>query len=122
MIRSYRDLDVWRLAMELAEAVYRCTAGFPRSELFGLVAQMRRAAISIPSNIAEGRSRSTSKEFHHFLSIALGSLAELETQLELAIRLGYSEAEIRQTIARAEVVGRKLNCLRKSIKSRIPSP
>ena len=92
MVKSYRDLDVWRLGMDLAEAVYQCTSSFPKHELFGLTAQMRRAAVSIPSNIAEGRARSSTKELLHFLAIARGSLAELETQFELALRLGYADS------------------------------
>jgi len=87
MVRSFRDLDVWRLGLELVEVIYRCTATFPKSETFGLAAQMRRAAVSIPSNIAEGQARKSTKEFLQFISIALGSLAELDTQLELTVRL-----------------------------------
>jgi four helix bundle protein len=94
MAKSYRDLEVWRLGLDLVETVYRCTAEFPKSETFGLSAQMRRAAVSIPSNIAEGQARSSSKELLPFLSFSLGSLAELETQLELANRLGYMQAEV----------------------------
>jgi len=82
MVKSFRDLDVWHLSVELAETVYRVTARFPKSELFALTAQMRRAAVSIPSNIAEGRARDSTREFLHFLAISRGSLAELETQLE----------------------------------------
>jgi four helix bundle protein len=88
MAKSFRDLEVWRLGLDLVETIYRCTAEFPKSEIFALSAQMRRAAVSIPSNIAEGQARSSSKEFLRFLSIAIGSLAELATQLELASRLG----------------------------------
>src|SRR5271154_3028023 len=106
MVKSFRDLDVWRLSLDLAEAVYQCTASFPKSELFGLTAQMRRAAVSVPSNIAEGRSRSSTKEFLQFLSIALGSLAELETQFELAVRLGYTDNAVHPVISLAEAVGK----------------
>jgi four helix bundle protein len=87
MVRSFRDLEVWRLGLDLVQSVYECTATFPKSETFGLSAQMRGAAVSIPSNIAEGQARNSSKQFLQFLSFALGSLAELETQLELAARL-----------------------------------
>src|ERR1700691_3577747 len=93
MVKSFRDLDVWNLGVELAETVYRVTARFPKSELFALTAQMRRAAVSIPSNIAEGRARDSTREFLRFLAISRGSLAELETQLELAIRVDYSDSE-----------------------------
>jgi len=115
MAKCYRDLEVWRLGLDLVETVYRCTAEFPKSEAYGLRAQMRRAAVSIPSNIAEGQARSSSKEFLHFLSIALGSLAELATQFELADRLGYSVAQFALAGSQIESLGRKLHCLRTSI-------
>lgn len=88
-IRSYRDLVVWQRAMSLVEAVYELTGRFPRSEVYGLVSQMRRSAVSIPSNIAEGRRRGSRKDYRQFLIIAYGSGAELETQLEIARRLGF---------------------------------
>src|SRR6202451_4556385 len=94
MVKSFRDLDVWHLGVELAETVYRVTARFPKSELFALSSQMRRAAVSIPSNIAEGRARNSTREFLYFLSVSRGSLAELETQLELAIRLDYADSDL----------------------------
>lgn len=79
--------------MEVVVLVYKVTATFPKEETYGLVSQMRRAAISIPCNIAEGRKRSSENEFRHFLKIAFGSAAELETQIEISIRLGYVTAE-----------------------------
>jgi four helix bundle protein len=79
--RSYRDLEVWKLSLNLVEEIYKATAQFPASENYGLSQQIRRAAVSIPSNIAEGQFRNSPKEFKQFLSIALGSSAELETQL-----------------------------------------
>jgi four helix bundle protein len=88
-IHSYRDLLVWQKGMLLAKMTYKLTAGFPNSERFGLVSQMRRAAISVPSNIAEGQARQGKREFVQFLSHAEGSLAELDTQLLLAVELGY---------------------------------
>jgi four helix bundle protein len=90
--RSYRDLDVWRLAIEFVKDVYRVTEKFPPSEIYGLTNQLRRAAISIPSNIAEGQGRNSSKEFRQFLAVALGSLAEVETQLIIANGIGYLPA------------------------------
>jgi four helix bundle protein len=87
--RSHRDFPVWKAAMALAETVYDLSSRFPTDERFGLIAQTRRAAVSIPSNIAEGAGRSGTKELAHFLGIALGSAAELETQLELAVRLDF---------------------------------
>jgi four helix bundle protein len=87
--RSYRDLEVWKRSMALVEDVYKVTSNFPLTENFGLIQQIRRAAVSIPSNIAEGQFRSSSKEFKQFISIALGSAAELETQLIIANRVNY---------------------------------
>ena len=89
--RSYKDLVVWQKSIELVARVYRLTEHFPQREMYGLAAQMRRAAVSIPSNIAEGRSRSTVKDFVHFLHIALGSGTELETQLIISKRLSLCE-------------------------------
>ena len=87
--RSYRDLNVWQLSIELAEGVYRLTQKFPAAEIYALTSQIRRAAISIPSNIAEGQGRASSKEFRQFLGIAMGSMAELETQLIIATEIDY---------------------------------
>jgi four helix bundle protein len=84
VIRDYKDLLVWQRAMNLAEMIYRLTRGFPNEEKFGLVSQMRRAAVSVPSNIAEGQARNTTGEFILFISHASGSLAELDTQLQLS--------------------------------------
>src|SRR5918911_4582447 len=89
-IESYRDLDAWQLAMEIVVDVYRATRVFPTEEKFGLVAQLRRAAVSIPSNIAEGRGRLGAGEFRRFVSIARGSAAEVETQVAVALALGFT--------------------------------
>jgi four helix bundle protein len=89
MEKPHKKLDVWRLAMDLVTAVYQVTEKFPREERYSLTDQIRRAAVSIPSNIAEGAARQTRKEFVNYLHIARGSLSELDTQLELAKRLGY---------------------------------
>ena len=86
-VKSHEDLRVWGSAMELAAGIYRLTNNLPEAERFGLQAQMRRAAVSVASNIAEGAARSSSAEFRHFLSNSLGSLAELETQYQLCIKL-----------------------------------
>lgn len=88
VIRNYRDLLVWQKAMHLVEEVYQLTSRFPADERFGLVAQLRRAAVSIPSNIAEGQARKSTREFVQFISLAEGSLAEVDTQLLLSERLG----------------------------------
>jgi four helix bundle protein len=92
-IRSYQDLEVWQLAMTLAEQCYRLTATFPREETYGLSAQIRRAAVSIPANIAEGYGRNQTGNFLNFLKIAQGSVRELETHLLLVSRLGIADAE-----------------------------
>jgi len=87
---SYRDLDVWQKSMKLAVAVYALTADFPKHELYGLTSQMRRAAVSVPANIAEGRGRLYRNEFAHHAAIARGSVTELDTYLEIAIQLKYT--------------------------------
>ncbi len=86
-MKTHKDLDVWKKALELAESIYSVTAEFPKEEQFGLTAQIRRAAVSIASNIAEGAARNSNKEFMQFLYVAMGSLSEVETQLLLAERL-----------------------------------
>ena len=88
-MKTHKDLDVWKLSRELVSDVYKASADFPKSELYGLTNQIRRSTVSIPSNIAEGSARQGNKEFIHFLYVALVSLAELETQLFLAIDLNY---------------------------------
>ena len=90
-IRSHKELVVWQKAMNLVEAVYRLTETFPQREIYALSAQVRRAVISVPSNIADGRSRHTRKDFVHFLYIAYGSVAELETQLLIGRRLAFGK-------------------------------
>ena len=91
-VRSFKDLIVWQRAMDLSKAIYNLTASFPKDELYGLSAQMRRASVSIPSNIAEGQARGHRAEYRRFLYIALGSLAELETQLLLTEQLGLTSS------------------------------
>jgi four helix bundle protein len=91
--KSYKDLLVWQKGILVLTKVYRLTQGFPDAEKFGLISQMRRAAVSIPSNIAEGQSRHTRKEFIQFLSHAEGSVAELETQVILGVELGFCTLE-----------------------------
>jgi four helix bundle protein len=87
--RAHRNLKAWQQAMELVTAIYSATSSFPAQEKFGLTSQMQRAAVSVPANIAEGFARKGTKELLHFLSIAAGSLSELDTLIELAARLGY---------------------------------
>lgn len=109
---SYRDLIVWKKSMDLAEEIYVLTNNYSKHELYGLTNQMRRAAVSIPSNIAEGQGRESIKEFARFLSIAHGSLTELETQLLLSIRLGYvNENQIESIRNHIDEIGRMLRTL-----------
>jgi four helix bundle protein len=105
VIRSFRDLDVWKRSMELTGMVYRLTQGFPREEMFGLSAQLRRAAVSIPSNIAEGRGRLNTREFRQFLNVARGSNCELQTQLEIARTLGFGN---QKTLDEAEALSHRI--------------
>ncbi len=94
---NHKNLIVWQKSMDLVVLIYRLTDSFPKEEIYGLTQQMRRSAISIPSNLAEGRRRLTKPEFTHFCRIAFGSASELETQLEIAERLGYGKIESRQS-------------------------
>jgi four helix bundle protein len=120
-IHSFRDLVVWQQAMELVTEIYKVSQKFPKEEVFGLTSQIRRAAVSIPSNIAEGRGKSSRGEFQQFLYHARGSLAEVETQLLIAINLGYLEkpdvSHIMELIAR---VGKLLHGLLSAIKKTKP--
>ena len=117
MGESYRELIAWQKAMRLVSGVYEATREFPRDELYGLTSQLRRAAVSVPSNIAEGQARFSPKEFHHFLTLSRGSLVEIETQLVIAQNLGYLPAKaIQPLLAQAAELGRILNGLMASIK------
>lgn len=112
MIESYRDLKVWNLGMDIAVDIYRLTERYPRVEQFGLVSQTRRAATSVPANIAEGYGRNSSASYAHFLAIARGSLKELETHVLLAERIGMASPDISGSIlARTDELGRMLNAL-----------
>ena len=119
-VRGYRDLKVWQMAMDLAQLVYSATATFPTSEVFGLASQLQRAAVSVPSNIAEGHARESTKDFLRFISIAQGSLAELETQLLLARRLEYlDESKLLSLTAQTNEIGRMLRGLQRSLKQHL---
>lgn len=119
MVKDYRDLEVWKKAMDLVVESYELTKSFPKYEMYGLTNQLRRAAASIPANIAEGRQRQHSREFLRFLSIAAGSLAELETHLQIAGRLHYTdEHHLTSLLERTGEVGRMLTGLRKAIGKR----
>jgi four helix bundle protein len=120
MFESYRDLVAWQKAMNLVEKVYSITAFFPDTERFGLVAQLRRAAVSIPSALAEGRARGSTREFSRYVSIARGSLAEVETQLVIAERLGLVDREASTPLlAQCDEQGRVLRGLKKSLDNKI---
>ncbi|HWD92464.1 MAG TPA: four helix bundle protein [Verrucomicrobiae bacterium] len=115
--QSYRDLLVWQKSMTLAKAIYELTAEFPSEEKFGLISQMRRAAVSVPSNIAEGQARNTTGEFILFISHAEGSLAELDTQLTLAVELGFlTAAKSKPSSDSIEELRRMLNGLRRAVR------
>lgn len=112
---SYRDLIVWNKAMDLVVLIYTWTEEFPKHEQFGLTSQLRRAAISIPSNIAEGRRRGSKAEFHRYLQIAYGSGAEIETQMDLALRIGFGKEDKRKPAADLlDEIMRMLNILLRS--------
>lgn len=114
--RGYQDLIAWQKAMDLVEAIYRATAELPPDERFGLTTQLRRAAVSIPSNIAEGQAKSSSRDFARFLEIALGSLAEVETQLLLVARLNLLPTDrVQPTIQQTAEVGHIIQGLLKSL-------
>ena len=112
MITSHKDLLVWQRSMDLVETVYRLTGSFPAGEQFGLVSQMRRAAVSVPSNIAEGYGRQATGEYRHHVSIGRGSLLELETQILLARRLKYLQpADVEPVLKEIDEISRMLATL-----------
>jgi four helix bundle protein len=118
-VRSYRDLEVWQKAMDLVVECYEITKRFPKDEIYGLILQLRRAAVSIPANIAEGRGRKHTGEFIQYLSIAYGSLAELETHLQIAQRLNYSNiGDSDQLLEKTAEIGRMINGLRRSLQDK----
>ena len=117
---SFRDLKVWSLGIEISLTVYRLTQGFPREELYGLTSQLRRCAVSIPSNVAEGYGRDGTKELLRFLSIARGSLAELETQVHIATELGYvSKPATLELAGMLDEESRMLAGLQRSLRRRL---
>jgi four helix bundle protein len=112
-MRGHRDLVAWQKAMALTKQIYLLTNEFQKHELYGLTSQLRRAAVSVPSNLAEGAARNSKREFGYFVGIARGSLAEIETQVELAVSLGYmSEESAKQLVANIAGIGRLLTGLR----------
>jgi four helix bundle protein len=118
MTQSFRELQVWQRSMQLTVAVYRMTQDFPREEVYGLTSQMRRSAISVPSNIAEGQGRLNAAEFRQFLGIARGSICELQTQLELARQLGMGKLKlIEEAEGLSHEIGKMIYALLVSLKS-----
>jgi four helix bundle protein len=118
MAKGYEDLDVWKESINLAELIYKITKLFPKDETYGLVSQMRRSAVSVASNIAEGAARNTKGEFGQFLGMSSGSLAELKTQTIIAFRAEIVDEENKRTVVeQVDKVGRMLTGLRKSLTS-----
>ena len=121
-METHRDLRVWQQSIDFVSSIYLMTRSLPKEELFGLVSQMRRSAVSVPSNIAEGYARGTDKEKIHFLRISSGSMSELETQLTLCLKLGYiSQEEYNATSEKLVSVWKQLNALISVIRKRINS-
>ena len=117
IVRSYKDLNVWQRAVDFSVAIYRETALFPKSEIYGPTHQLRRASVSVPSNIAEGHAHSR-KDYGRFLTIALGSFAEVETQLEIARRINYlSQEKYDLLIDDLTIIGKQLNNLYQKIRA-----
>lgn len=120
-VYSYRDLNVWQLSIELVEEIYEVTQRFPKEELYGLVSQLRRAAVSVPANIAEGQQRDSTKDYLRHVAISLGSLAEVRTLLEISQRLHFLKRERGSELdAKAERIGRMIRALQKSLKKKLP--
>jgi len=114
--KSYRDLRVWNIAMSLVLEVYRITESFPQTERFGLTSQLRRAAASVPSNIAEGHARSTRGEYKNALSVARGSIAEVEVQLTIAKELGYVQSPVHtEALTHCESISRMITNLKRAL-------
>lgn len=119
-VKSYQDLEVWQKSMALVTRIYKLTSTFPKDELYGLSSQLRRAAISVPSNIAEGNSRRTTKDFMLFLDIAYASVAEVETQIYIARNLGYTtEKQISSILDGYSEIGKMLNGLFASLEKKL---
>ncbi|MEQ8472114.1 MAG: four helix bundle protein [Marinoscillum sp.] len=117
-MHDYKKLDVWTKSMDFCQSVYQLTSDLPESEKFGLANQLRRASTSVPSNIAEGAGRGSNADFGRFLSIALGSVFEMETQLYLLVRLGYkSELDINKYLLELGSIGKMIHSLKKNLKS-----
>ncbi|HET7570808.1 MAG TPA: four helix bundle protein [Gammaproteobacteria bacterium] len=120
-VRNYRDLEVWVRAMELVKGIYALTSRFPANERYGLTSQIQRAAVSVPSNIAEGHARDSTRDYLRFISIALGSMAEVETQLLLSRDLNLAgETAVHDLLALSERISMMLRKLQISLRERLP--
>ncbi len=121
-MKSHKDLNAWKESMKLAKEAYRITNGFPKFELYGLTSQIRRAAVSVPSNISEGAARNQKRDFIRFLQISLGSLAELETQCILAHELDYIDStNLNLILNKSNLIRAQLTGLIKSLKGSLPT-
>ena len=119
-METHKDLRVWQQSIEMVTSIYLMTQSFPKEEMFGLVSQLRRASVSVPSNIAEGYARGTDKEKLHFLRISSGSMSEVETQLMLSLNLGYIDQEKYNKLSETVTsVWKQLNALISSIKKKL---
>lgn len=122
-MRTHHDLDVWKNAIQFVTLIYKSTESFPKGEIYGITNQIRRSAVSIPSNIAEGAARTSTKEFSHFLSITLGSLAELETQLIISKNLDYlNEIHFEKLLTDLVIIRKMTVGLKKSIDKNLNIP
>jgi four helix bundle protein len=128
-VRGFKDLVVWQKSMDLVEKIYRLTQNFPKQETYGLSSQVQRAAVSVAANIAEGNRRDSTREYIHHLAFSLGSLAEVETYLDVSIRLGYAKSNFLSSLeAQCDEIGRMLRGLPKSLRAKLrrdnddPSP
>ena len=120
-VKKFSELIAWQRAMDLVEAVYQQTKRFPKEELYALTCQIRKASVSVPSNIAEGQAQITTRAFIRHLGIAYGSLCEVETQLNIAVRLGYvKKPELEGIVEKSSEVGRLINGLLKSLRNKRP--
>ena len=118
-VKNYSDLIAWQKAMELVELIYKATAQFPKEEVYGLTNQLRRAAVSVPSNIAEGQGRGSANDFRRFLAISYGSLREVETQILIAKRLHFlTDAQAERVMTLAGEIGRLINGLSNSLEGK----
>ncbi|MDO9512217.1 MAG: four helix bundle protein [Bacteroidales bacterium] len=117
-MRNFREYDIWQGSIKFAKEIHTLTSNFPSDEKFGLISQIRRASVSIASNIAEGSSRTSEKEFAHFLEIAIGSSFEVETQLFISKEIGYiKDSELTKSIKELHIIQKQINALRTKLRS-----